>query len=198
MGNRIYNLNAVTVISNPKWESKLLEFPGAITYLDAEELDQKSIRSVKDISTLVPNLFIPDYGSKLISSAYIRGIGSRINSPAVGLYVDNIPYLDKSAFDFDFTDIAHIEVLKGPQGTLYGRNTMAGLVSIKTISPLDKQGTKVKLSFGNYNLWGVIAARQAGHQSQAELRQLQFVGSIGLDQPEGYRQSGHRSQCPLP
>ena len=158
LGNRIYNLNAVTVISNPKWESKLLEFPGAITYLDAEDLDQKSIRSVKDISTLVPNLFIPDYGSKLISSAYIRGIGSRINSPAVGLYVDNIPYLDKSAFDFDFTDIAHIEVLKGPQGTLYGRNTMAGLVSIKTISPLDKQGTKVKLSFGNYNLWGVSAS----------------------------------------
>ena len=119
-------------------------------------LDEMNIRSVKDISTVVPNLFIPDYGSKLISSAYIRGIGSRINSPAVGLYVNNVPYLDKSAFDFDFIDIASIEVLKGPQGTLYGRNTMAGLVNIKTLSPLEKQGSKIKLSFGNYNLWGEL------------------------------------------
>ena len=158
LGNRLYNLNAVTIISNPKWVSNLFEFPGSISYLDTEQIDHMNIHSVKDISTLVPNLFIPDYGSKLISSAYIRGIGSRINSPAVGLYVNNIPYLDKSAFDFDFADIAHIEVLKGPQGTLYGRNTMAGLVAIKTLSPLEKQGSKVKLSFGNYNLWGVNAS----------------------------------------
>ena len=131
LGNRIYNLNAITIISNPKWDSKLFEFPGSISYLNTGNLDEMNIRSVKDISTVVPNLFIPDYGSKLISSAYIRGIGSRINSPAVGLYVNNVPYLDKSAFDFDFIDIASIEVLKGPQGTLYGRNTMAGLVNIK-------------------------------------------------------------------
>lgn len=157
LGNRIYNLNAITIISNPKWDSKLFEFPGSISYLNTGNLDEMNIRSVKDISTVVPNLFIPDYGSKLISSAYIRGIGSRINSPAVGLYVNNIPYLDKSAFDFDFIDIASIEVLKGPQGTLYGRNTMAGLVNIKTLSPLEKQGSKIKLSFGNYNLWGVAA-----------------------------------------
>ena len=157
LGNRIYNLNAITIISNPKWDSKLFEFPGSISYLNTGNLDEMNIRSVKDISTIVPNLFIPDYGSKLISSAYIRGIGSRINSPAVGLYVNNIPYLDKSAFDFDFIDIASIEVLKGPQGTLYGRNTMAGLVNIKTLSPLEKQGSKIKLSFGNYNLWGVAA-----------------------------------------
>ena len=120
LGNRIYNLNAITIISNPKWDSKLFEFPGSISYLNTGNLDEMNIRSVKDISTIVPNLFIPDYGSKLISSAYIRGIGSRINSPAVGLYVNNVPYLDKSAFDFDFIDIASIEVLKGPQGTLYG------------------------------------------------------------------------------
>ena len=91
LGNRIYNLNAITIISNPKWDSKLFEFPGSISYLNTGNLDEMNIRSVKDISTIVPNLFIPDYGSKLISSAYIRGIGSRINSPAVGLYVNNVP-----------------------------------------------------------------------------------------------------------
>ena len=63
LGNRIYNLNAITIISNPKWDSKLFEFPGSISYLNTGNLDEMNIRSVKDISTVVPNLFIPDYGS---------------------------------------------------------------------------------------------------------------------------------------
>ncbi len=181
VGNRTYNLNEVTVISNPKWDSKLFEFPGSISYLNARNLDEMNIHSVKDISTVVPNLFIPDYGSKLISSAYIRGIGSRINSPAVGLSVNNIPYLDKSAFDFDFIDIAHIEVLKGPQGTLYGRNTMAGLVNVRTLSPLEKQGSKVRLSFGNYNLWGVATTT-----SQKITDDLGLLFNARYQEDEGY------------
>ena len=189
LGNRLYNLNAITIISTPKWESNLREFPGAITYLGAEQIDRQNIHSIKDISALVPNLFIPDYGSKLISSAYIRGIGSRINSPAVGLYVNNVPYLDKSAFDFDFIDIAHIEVLKGPQGTLYGRNTMAGLVSVKTVSPLEKQGSKVKLSFGNHNLWGVAAST-----SQKITNHLAVAVNARYRSDEGYFENQYTRQ----
>ena len=165
LGNRIYNLNAITIISNPKWDSKLFEFPGSISYLNTGNLDEMNIRSVKDISTVVPNLFIPDYGSKLISSAYIRGIGSRINSPAVGLYVNNVPYLDKSAFDFELNDIQRIEVLRGPQGTLYGRNAMGGIVNIYTLSPFDYQGTKVTMSMGNY---GAAKAKVAQYSKIGE------------------------------
>jgi len=73
------------------------------------------INSLKSMNGIVPNLFIPDYGSKLTSAIYIRGVGSRINTPSVGLYVDDIPYIDKSAFDFSFSDIENIEVLHGPQ-----------------------------------------------------------------------------------
>lgn len=54
LGNRIYNLNAITIISNPKWDSKLFEFPGSISYLNTGNLDEMNIRSVKDISTVVP------------------------------------------------------------------------------------------------------------------------------------------------
>ncbi len=181
LGNRTYSLENVVVISNPKWESRLLEFPGSISYLNTNSIGDLNIHSVKDISTVVPNLFIPDYGSKLISSAYIRGIGSRINSPAVGLSVNNIPYLDKSAFDFDFIDIANIEVLKGPQGTLYGRNTMAGLVNVRTLSPLEKQGSKVRLSFGNHNLWGIAATT-----SQKITNDLAFSLNARYRQDDGY------------
>ena len=94
---------------------------------------------------------MPDYGSRLTSAMYIRGIGSRINTPAVGMYVDNIPYLDKSAFDFNFYDIERLDILRGPQGTLYGRNTMGGLVKVHTRSPFSYQGTDLKLGYGSGN-----------------------------------------------
>lgn len=150
-------LDEITIICNPKVETKLFDMPGSVTLLGISEIQQANIRSVKDVSTLAANLFIPDYGSRLITSAYIRGIGSRINSPAVGLSVNNIPYLDKSAYDCDWLDIARIEVLRGPQGTLYGRNTMAGLINIYTHSPLDRQGTHIRLGGGNHSLWSITA-----------------------------------------
>ena len=82
---------------------------------------------------------------------YIRGIGSRINTPAVGLYVDNIPFIDKSAFDFNYSDIERIDIMRGPQSTLYGRNTMGGLIRVFTKSPFTYQGTDVQLSAASYN-----------------------------------------------
>lgn len=154
-GFKNYYLQEVQIVSNPKSELKLLEFPASITVFDTRDIEDCRIISLKDLSTLSPNFYVPDYGSKLISSVYIRGMGSRINSPAVGLYVDNVPYLDKSAFDFDFMDIKKVEVLKGPQGTLYGRNTMAGLVNVYTRSPFDYQGTKFRGGYGNGNAWNI-------------------------------------------
>lgn len=147
------NLSEIEVISSPKSETRFFEFPGSISIIGEKKLERQHIVSLKEISSLAPNLYIPDYGSKLISSVYIRGIGSRINSPAVGLNVDNVPYLDKSSFDFDFMDIEKVEILRGPQGTLYGRNTMAGLINVYTKSPFDYQGTKIKAGYGNYNAW---------------------------------------------
>ena len=61
---------------------------------------------------------------------FIRGIGSRLGAPSVGLYVDNVPFSEKTTFGFDFFDIERIEVLRGPQGTLYGRNTMGGIINV--------------------------------------------------------------------
>lgn len=147
------NLSEIEVISSPKSETRFFEFPGSISIIGEKKLERQHIVSLKGLSSIAPNFYIPDYGSKLISSVYIRGIGSRINSPAVGLNVDNVPYLDKSSFDFDFMDIEKIEILRGPQGTLYGRNTMAGLINVYTKSPFNHQGTKVKAGYGNYNAW---------------------------------------------
>lgn len=86
-----------------------------------------------------------DYGSRITSSIYVRGIGARMDQPSVGLNVDNVPYMNKDAYDFDLADISSIEMLRGPQSTLYGRNTMAGVINVTTLSPMRYQGWRVML-----------------------------------------------------
>ena len=152
---KVVDIEEVVVIATPKENRKLRELPAATTVLSQKDMQANQVNSVKRLSGLIPNIFIPEYGSKLTTSIYIRGIGSRINTPAIGLYVDNIPYIDKSAFDFNYSDIERIDVLRGPQGTLYGRNTMGGLIKVHTKSPFTYQGTDIRMGAATYNDYNV-------------------------------------------
>ncbi|WP_455671578.1 TonB-dependent receptor [Phocaeicola sp.] len=155
---KVIDIEEVVIIASPKETGKLRELPAAVSLISQKEMQANQITSLKNVSALVPNFFMPDYGSRITSAIYIRGIGSRINTPAVGLYVDNIPYIDKSAFDFNFYDIERIDILRGPQGTLYGRNTMGGLIKVHTRSPFSYQGTDVKLSYGSKSNYRSVSA----------------------------------------
>ncbi len=141
------------VVSSTKETNQLQKLPGSISFISPQMIDGQKIISIVDLSTAIPNFFVPNYGSKLSTPVYIRGIGERSTGQAIGLYVDNMPYLDKSVFNFEFMDIQRIEVLRGPQGTLYGRNAMSGIVNIYTWSPLDYNQTRVTLTGGNYGLF---------------------------------------------
>lgn len=129
----------------------LQALPLASSVVDAPEAERLGIVSVKGVSDVVPNFFIPDYGSRMTSSIYVRGIGARIDQPAVGLNVDNVPFFNKDAYDFDLVDMADVEMLRGPQSTLYGRNTMGGVVNISTLSPMRFQGVRALLEYGRAN-----------------------------------------------
>lgn len=155
---KIVDVEEVLVIAAPKENRKLRELPAAVTLLSQQAMQASQVHSIKNLTGLVPNMFIPDYGSRLTSAIYIRGIGSRINTPSIGLYVNNIPYIDKSAFDFDYSDIERIDVLRGPQGTLYGRNAMGGLIKIHTKSPFSYQGTDFRMSAGTHNAYNASLA----------------------------------------
>ena len=113
------------------------------TTVNIEEIERDDISDIKNLSDLVPNFYIPSYGSRITSSIYVRGIGARMDQPSVGLSIDNMPVLNKDAYDLEVADMAEIEVLRGPQSSLYGRNTMAGLINIRTLSPLRFQGLRL-------------------------------------------------------
>ncbi len=139
------------IIQAGKVTDKLQEIPITTSFLSAKKIEIQSINDLTDLSAIVPNLFMPNYGSRLTTPIYIRGIGARINAPSVGLYVDNVPYFDKGSFNFEFFDIKKIEVLRGPQGTLYGRNAMGGLIKIYTPEPTKGTSGYLKAEYGNYN-----------------------------------------------
>jgi len=148
------NLREVEINAS-RTQTRLKDMPASVTVVAANALEKNEIATLNNVSALIPNLFMPDYGTKLTSPIYIRGIGSRINSPSVGMYVDNVPYFEKSSFDFDFFDVQKIEVLRGPQGTLFGRNSMGGVITVTSRSPFDVQGTHVQLSGGTYGMYKV-------------------------------------------
>ncbi len=139
------------VIRATKTNETLHTAPTSISFINSKGINETKVNNIEDFNAIVPNLFIPKHGSRLTSPIYIRGIGSRINSQAVGLYVDNIPYFEPGSFNFELFNISGVEVLRGPQGTLYGRNTMGGLINITTAPVLNQKVLTFGVDYGNYN-----------------------------------------------
>ena len=152
-----YELDEI-VIESFKQEKKLSLLPASTSQLTGTAIRNQLLFNTKDISAIIPNLFIPDYGSKYTTPVFIRGIGAKNGTPSVGLYVDGIPYFEKSAFDFGLNEIEKIEVFRGPQGTLYGRNTMGGLINITTRSPLKHQYNSLQMDAGSYGHYQLSAS----------------------------------------
>lgn len=132
-------LNIVSI----KQSSNLQNQPISSSSFGIETIQRDNIFDIKNLSDLAPNLYIPEYGSRITSTIYVRGIGARMDQPSVGLTIDNLPVLNKDAYDLDIPDIAEIEMLRGPQSSLYGRNTIGGLINIRTLSPINFQGLRL-------------------------------------------------------
>ena len=146
--SKVVDLDEVVVVSQPKEQVRLRLQPVSSNVFGSEQLQQLNVRDLSQLSQYVPSFVMPSYGSRLTSSMYVRGIGSRINNPAVGVYYDNIPLMSKSAFNNHFYMLDRVGVLRGPQGTLYGQNTEGGLVRIYSKNPMNYQGTDVRLGIG--------------------------------------------------
>lgn len=147
---RPVDLNEVSVTA-VKLGNRLDRQPVTATTIDMQQIVNDNIVNIRQASELAPNVYMPRYGSRMTSSIYVRGLGARIDHPVMGLTIDNLAILNKDNFDFDIPDIERIEILRGPQSTLYGRNTMAGVINITTLSPMHYQGVRFTADYGTYN-----------------------------------------------
>ncbi|MCI6103228.1 MAG: TonB-dependent receptor [Prevotella sp.] len=163
--SRVYDLDAVYVVAQPKEQLLLRRQSLSSSMFSGSEMASFHIDDLRSLSAYSPNFIMPDYGSRYTSSLYSRGIGSRINAPAVGIYVDGIPVMSKSAFNSHFYDVERVDVLRGPQGTLYGMNSEGGLVRVYTRNPLRYQGTDIKAGVGShgYQNYQVSNYSRLGH-----------------------------------
>ena len=93
--SRVYNLDEVIVASRNKEYKSLRLQPVSSSIMSGKEMASLGIRDLRDISNYVPAFVMPDYGARFTSSIYVRGIGSRVNSPSMGIYVDDIPLMNK-------------------------------------------------------------------------------------------------------
>ena len=128
------------VVTARKREESLQSIPNSVSAFSADQLEMKLVSSIQDLSRFAPNLVVNTAGvSPSQGIVFIRGIGEvdQFNTldPAVGIYIDGI-YLGRvQGSIFDLVDVQRIEVLRGPQGTLFGRNTIGGVINVITAPP---------------------------------------------------------------
>ena len=124
-------------------------------------IENRHITSLKELTSLAPNFYQPDYGSRMTSSIYVRGFGSRIDQPIVGMNIDEMPVMNKNNYDFELFDISEIEIIRGAQSTLYGRNTAGGAVNVQTLSPINFQGKRFTAEYGTAGNMRIKASHYA-------------------------------------
>lgn len=156
--SRVYDIDEVVVVSQPKENFRLRQQSLSSTSFGSYQMQRLGSRDLRELSCYVPNFVMPNYGSRFTNAMYVRGIGSRINSPAVGIYLDGIPVLSKAAFNLHHYQTSRIDILRGPQGTLYGQNSEGGLVRIYSRDAYDSKGTYVNLGLGSHFYRNVEAA----------------------------------------
>lgn len=145
------------VVTAQKRDENLQQVPVAVTALSQEFLEDRQLTSIEGLGSVSPNLRIQNTpGNSTAAQIAIRG-SVTINptlawEPAVGIYLDGV-YIGKTQGSvFDVVDLERVEVLRGPQGTLYGRNTLAGAINLVTAKPTGEFGGTLRLQAGNYDL----------------------------------------------
>ncbi len=144
----------VIIVTASKRETTLQELPVAVSVTSAETIEDAAIRDLGDLQTVVPSLRVNQLQSSANTNFIIRGFGNGANNPgiepSVGVFIDGV-YRSRSAAQIgDLPNVQRIEVLRGPQSTLFGKNASAGVISVVTQEPQFTFGGSAELSYGNY------------------------------------------------
>ena len=145
-----FNIDEV-VVTAEKTEEKLQRVPIAVTSFNSKEISSFRLWNLQEITALVPNLYSAHPGDNRNATS-IRGIGTTSYDPAVATYVDGVNQFNLDTYIPQLIDVERIEVLRGPQGTLYGRNAMGGVINVITKKPTNQTSFFAELNAGNYGI----------------------------------------------
>ena len=170
------------IVTARKKEENLQDTPIAISAFSGEALDNRGLNDLSEIGNFTPNLTFDNTAvfnpTSSASSIFIRGIGqvdwTLASDPGVGLYIDGVYVARSVGGVMDLLDLERVEVLKGPQGTLFGRNTIGGAVSLVTKKPHDEFGGSVSAAYGSFNR---VNLRGAVNMPLSETAALSLSGS---------------------
>ncbi|UOR08738.1 TonB-dependent receptor [Qipengyuania flava] len=179
----------VIVVTATKREQTLQETPVAVSVTSAETIEQAQIRDVSDLATVVPSLQVSQNQSSFATSYSVRGFGTDGNNiglePSVAMFVDGV-YRSRAVSQIsDLPDIQRVEVLRGPQSTLFGKNASAGVISIVTKEPQFDFGGMVEASYGNYDAM-VVKGFVTGPISDS----VAFSAGGGINKRDGFLTNG--------
>lgn len=154
------SMEEVVVTATKRTES-IQDVPMSVSVISGEVLERAEVRDLLDLQSVVPSLRVPQFQNSIQTNFVIRGFGNGANNPgiepSVAVFVDGV-YLSRSqARISDLPNIQQIEVLKGPQSTLYGKNASAGVISVTTKAPEFESRGSVEVGFGNYSQESVRA-----------------------------------------
>ncbi len=183
------------VISSRRRIEKLQDVPIAISVISGKQAEQAGAFNVNRIKELVPSVQL--YSSNPRNTGInIRGLGSPFGltndgiDPGVGFYVDGVYYARPAATTLDFIDVEQIEVFRGPQGSLFGKNTTAGTFNITTRKPSFTPGANFELSYGNYgflqakaSITGALSKKIAGRFSFSGTQRDGLIDNIRTERP---------------
>ena len=177
------SLEEVVVTAN-KRATSLQDVPLAVSVVDAQIVQRSEIRDLLDLQSVVPSLRVPQFPNSVQTNFVIRGFGNGANNPgiepSVAVFIDGV-YRSRSLSRIsDLPNIEQIEVLRGPQSTLYGKNASAGVILVNTAKPKFETSGNVEIGAGNYNQRSVrgyvtgpltesVAASFGGSMLQREL-----------------------------
>jgi iron complex outermembrane receptor protein len=141
----------VTVTAR-QWEELLQEVPGSVSIISGQTLSTAGVEDVQDAAHLVPNLTLPDFSVRWLNFPFIRGIGSGRTTPAVTTIIDGVPQLSYLTTNQMLLGVERVEFLRGPQGSLYGRNTLAGVINVVPILPTEETAMSMRAGAGSDDL----------------------------------------------
>jgi len=192
------------VVTAQKREQSLQNVPIVVTALPQKLLQDAGVKDIKDLTILTPGLMVTSTSNETVTTARIRGIGTVGDNPglesSVGVVVDGV-YRPRNGVGFgDLGELERVEVLKGPQGTLFGKNTSAGVINIISAAPKFDFGANGELTVGNYGTIGgsasvtgpIIADKLAGRLFVAKRQRDGFYDVRTVNGPRTEKQDANQ------